>query len=315
WEADTLVHLYSVTKPFAAACLLLLVDRGQVALDEPVATYWPEFARAGKERVTLRQLLSHQAGLLGLREPHPPEAIFDWERMTSLLAAEAPWWEPGREVGEHAYFYGHLVGEVVRRVTGVMPGEFFRREIGGPWGLDFHFGLTSDEQARTATVRGMDDEWRAGLGASPGSLYDQAMGNPPGVLDGEVINSRAWREAQIPAVNGHGTARAVARFYAGFAAGGVLDGVRLFSEEIVREATSVQAAGEDQLLARHVHWGLGFQLDDDGFGMGGLGGALGWGNAEHQFGFGYVTARMWNHDRALAVFDPAARAAGFTPVE
>jgi CubicO group peptidase (beta-lactamase class C family) len=310
WVRDTLVHVYSVTKPFTAACLLLLVERGRMELDAPVARYWPEFGQAGKAKVTVRQLLAHQAGLLGLREPLPLEAIFDWDGMVALLAAEAPWFAPGVGIGEHAYFYGHLVGEVVRRVDGRSLGTFLREEIAEPWGLDFHVGLTPEEQRRTATITGIDKAWRTALGAKPGSLYEQAMCNPPGLLDGDVVNGRAWREAEVPAVNGHGTAAAIARFYAGFAAGGVLDGRRLFSESLVHEAARAQASGEDMLLRRHVDWGLGFQLDVDGFGMGGIGGALGWGNAEHEFGFGYVTARMANHDRAFAVYEAAARVVG-----
>lgn len=310
WRADTLVNVYSVTKPMAAVCLLMLVDRGLVELDTPVARYWPEFGEAGKGTIPVRWLLTHQAGLLGIREPVPAEVIFDWDRTVSLLAAEEPWWEPGARAGEHAYFFGHLVGEVVRRVDGRSLGTFFREEVAGPWGLDFHIGVHPADLGRCASLEGVDADWRESLGATPGSLYAQAMENPPGVLHGDVVNGEAWRRAEIPAVNGHGTARAVARFYAGMADGGELDGVRLLSESLVSQAVTAQVAGEDVLLQHHTEWGLGFQVDVDGFGLGGVGGSLGWGNREHRFGFGYVTRHMGTHDRALSVFAAVASVAG-----
>lgn len=311
WQPDTLVHLYSVTKPLAALALLKLVDSGAVELDAPVARYWPEFAQAGKEGVTLRWLLSHQAGLLGLRAPLPPEAVYDWELMTALLAAEAPWWPPGTRHGEQAFLFGHLVGEVVRRVSGQGLGAFLRAEVTGPWGLDFHVGLTDAEMARCATVVGMTDAWRAGLDATYGPLFAQALDNPPGRLTGAVVNSAAWRRAEIPAINGHATARAIARLYGGLACGGVLDGTRLISAGLLDEALRDQSVGQDIFLRRHVRWGLGFQLDEDGFGHGGLGGALGWGNRDLRFGFGYITNLMAEHDRAMAVYAAVADTLGF----
>ncbi|MGK2964707.1 MAG: serine hydrolase domain-containing protein, partial [Tepidiformaceae bacterium] len=256
WERDTLVNVYSVSKPFAATCLLMLIDRGLVELDAPVARYWPEFAQAGKADVPVRWLLTHEAGVLLLREPQPREAIFDWERMTALLAGEAPWWEPGMRHGELAYFFGHLVGEVVRRVDGRTPGQFLRDEIAGPWGLDFAFGLDDAAIGRCATLEGADAAWREELGAVPGSLYAMALDNPPAALYGEVVNSEAWRRAEVPAVNGHGTARGVARFYAGLAGGGELDGVRLLSAGLVEQAVTTRVAGEDVLLQHENAWGL-----------------------------------------------------------
>jgi CubicO group peptidase (beta-lactamase class C family) len=154
FERDSLVHVYSVTKPMAAFCVLVLADRGVLALDDPVARWWPEFGHAGKERVTVRQALSHQAGLLALRAPQPPEALLDWERICHLLAAESPWWEPGTAHGEHALFYGHICGELVRRCDGRSLGGFWRDEIAAPWSLDFHIGLGADELARAVDLEG-----------------------------------------------------------------------------------------------------------------------------------------------------------------
>ena len=310
WGPDTLVHVYSVTKPFAAVCLLLLVDRGLVELDAPVAAYWPEFAQAGKARIPVRWLLTHQAGVLGIRQPQPRAAIFDWDRIVALLAAEPSWEGHGCRHGGHAYFFDHIVGEVVRRVGGRTFDVFLLEEVARPWTLDFHVGLSAGEQARCATVTGLSKALRDTLIGEQGSIYEQALGNPPAVLDGEVINSPAWRQAAIPAVNGHGTAHAIARFYGGLANGGGLDGVRLLSEALVRDAVAVHVAGEDLLLKRPVSWGLGFQVDTDGFGLGRIGGALGWGNLAHHFGFGYVTNSMASHARALLVYQAAAEVIG-----
>jgi CubicO group peptidase (beta-lactamase class C family) len=310
WQADTLVHVYSVTKPFVAVCLLLLVDRGLVDLDAPVARYWPEFAQAGKAEVPVRWLLTHQAGLPGLHAPQPAAAILDWDRIVALLAAEPPWWPPGTRHGEHAFFFGHLVGEVVRRVSGQSLGAFLRSQVAHPWALDFFVGLSAAELPRCATVVGMDDAWRASLDLAPGTLRERASHNPPGMLDGDVINGAPWRQAQVPAVNGHGSARAIARFYGGLACGGVLDGVRLLSEPLLRSAASVHSSGVDMYLEDAVNWGLGFMVDVDGFGMGGLGGALGWGDPDKRLGFAYVTNRMADHDRAMAVYEAVAAAPG-----
>jgi len=304
WQEDTIVHVYSVTKAFAAVCLLRLIDDGAIELDAPVARYWPEFAQAGKADVPVRWLLTHQAGVLGIREPLPAEAIFDSQRIATALAEEKPWWPPGEKVGEHAYFFGNLVGELVRRVDGRTLGTYLRDEVTGPWNLDFHVGLKPSEEARCAQVVGIDAAWLESLQDEPSEIYDQALGNPSGLLDGAVINSPAWRQAEIPAVNGHGTARAIARFY-GLLSRAAIDSNKdepsMLSPSIVRDATKLHASGDDVLLQCKTQWGLGFQIDDDGFGFGGLGGALGWGNIDHRFGFGFVTNHMADHSRAMLV--------------
>jgi CubicO group peptidase (beta-lactamase class C family) len=303
WSRDTIVHVYSVTKPFAAACLLRLVDAGQVDLDAPVARYWPAFAQAGKAEVRVRWLLTHQAGLLGLREPLPTEAFYDWDRIVGALEREEPWWPPGTRHGEHASFFGHLVGEVVRCVDGRSLGTFLREEIAGPLDIDVHVGLRPDEEARCATVHAIDDDWPERTLGEPGSLHARALGNPPGLVDLDVVNGASWRRAEIPAVNGHGTARGIARFYAALSEGGTLDGVTVLAEETVRAMAGVQCSGPDVLLGEDVSWGLGVGVDEHGFGMGGLGGAFGGGDLERRFGFGYVTATMADFDRVELVAD------------
>lgn len=145
WERDTLVNVWSTTKGPTALCAHILADRGLLDFDAPVAAYWPEFAAAGKEKVLVRHLLSHRAGLSGLREPHSLAELFDWELTTERLAAMEPWWEPGTVSGYHAFTYGFLVGEVVRRVSGLLPGAFLEREVTGPLGIDFTIGLPEKE--------------------------------------------------------------------------------------------------------------------------------------------------------------------------
>ena len=152
WERDTIVNVFSTTKAMTALCAHLLVDRGLLDLDAPVARYWPEFAQAGKERITTRHLLTHSAGLAALRRSLPTEALYDWTRMVEALAAETPWWEPGSANGYHAMTYGYLVGEVVRRLTGKTLGRFLRDEVTAPLGADFHIGLAPSEDARVAEM-------------------------------------------------------------------------------------------------------------------------------------------------------------------
>jgi CubicO group peptidase (beta-lactamase class C family) len=290
WRRDTIVNVFSVTKPLAATCLLLLRERGRVELDEPVASYWPEFSSGA----TVRHVLAHQAGLVALREPQPTELLFDWDRATGLLAAEEPWWEPGTAHGEHALWYGHLVGELVRRIDGRSLGAFFREELAESWGLDFHVGVGASELERVAPVEDPGGAWQAEVLSDARELYRLALDNPPGLVRPEVLNGRAWRTAEIPAVNGHGTARAVARFYACLP--------ELLGADSLAEALSVQAEGRDVLLDDERRWGLGFGLFDGGdFGFGGIGGSLGYGNLERRLGFAYLTSRMGSHDRAETV--------------
>jgi CubicO group peptidase (beta-lactamase class C family) len=299
---DSLVNVYSVTKPMAACCVLMLVDRGAVSLDDPVSRHWPGFAQAGKEAITVRQLLSHQAGVVALREPQANETMFDWARICELLAAEAPWWEPGTAHGEHALFYGHLCGELVRRIDGRTLGTFWREEVAEPWSLDFFIGLRDEELARAVDLTGALPTAEDGDG-----LYARATGNPPGLTDLSVVNSARGRAAEIPAVNGHGNAVAVARFYAGLLAGGQLGGIRLFSQDIVEAMTAGELTGPDLVFEDERTWGLGVAIDSDGYGMGGLGGSLGWADPQLGLAEAYVTRWMRDHQRAEAM-DAAIRA-------
>ncbi|MGN9916220.1 serine hydrolase domain-containing protein [Micromonospora palomenae] len=294
WRPDTLVNVYSVGKPVAALCLLLLVDRGRLDLDDPVATHWPGFHAPA----TVRQVLNHTAGLPTFPVARPAEAVADWELLCADLAAADPEWEPGSVAGEHAWTYGHLVGELVRRVDGRSVGRFLAEEIADPWRLDLGFGLGAADQRRCVDLSYGDPAWPVRMLGEPGSLRARALSNPPGGLDLAVVNSPLWRGALVPAVNLHATASALARLYAGLAADGTLDGVRLFSTELVAEATRVQYDGPDLVLDRRACWTLGMQREPDGsWGMGGIGGSSAWADPERGYVFAYATAHLADHDR------------------
>jgi CubicO group peptidase (beta-lactamase class C family) len=303
WERDTIVNVFSTTKAMAALCAHLLADRGRLDLDAPVAKLWPEFAAAGKHALPVRWLLSHQAGLAALRAPLASEALFDWERMTRALAAEAPWWEPGTRSGYHAMTFGFLVGEVVRRAGGRSLGALFREEVAGPLGADFHIGLPAREDARVAELvpPGAEEVAAAGQAAAvdPASLLGKVMGNPP--LAPALANTLPWRRAEIPAANGHGNARSVARVMAALAGGGALDGVRLLREAALERAISEQCSGPDLVLPIPMRWGLGFMLTQPqlplgpnprAFGHGGWGGSLGIADPDAELSWAYVMNKM-----------------------
>ncbi len=304
WQPDSLVQPYSVAKPFAAVCALLLVDRGQLELDVPVRRYWPQF-RAGAD---VRQLLSHQAGVVALDEPVPTEAFYDWDWLCALLAAQEPAWAPGTGHGESALFYGHLVGELVRRVDGRGLGCFLREQVCGPLGVDFFVGLTAAEQARAVEVTGLDDYCRDRLAGMP-ELYRRAVTNPPGAFDPVVVNGSAWRAAEVPAINGHGTARGAAGLYAALLQG------KLLSPALLGEATAAQCSGVDAVFGQDTAWGLGFGVDTDGFGMGGSGGSYAGASTVGGYAFAFVTGTMGSDARATAVENTFRGCIGVPPLD
>src|SRR4051794_4562222 len=218
WERDTLVNVYSTTKTMTALSALVLADAGELDFNAPVSTYWPEFAAAGKDAVQVRHLMSHTAGLSGWAAPMEPADLYDWEKATSLLAAQEPWWQPGTASGYHAVTQGYLVGEVVRRITGQTLGAFFAKQIAEPLGADFHIGIDAADDARVATLSPPPSltEQMANLPAD--SIVRRTFTNP--VVDVAVTADRDWRAAEIPAANGHGNARSVAAGQSGLASGG-----------------------------------------------------------------------------------------------
>lgn len=328
WEHDTLVNVFSIGKAMAATCAARLAGEGRLDPASRVADQWPEFAAAGKADITVAQLLSHQGGLPAVRAVLPEGAMFDWGRMTSALAAQEPWWRPGTAVGYHVNTFGFLVGEVVRRVTGRSMGTYFRDEIAGPLGADLHIGLAAAQDHRVA-------EMLFGLDAAPvvdrASLDDaqlmefHAYFNPSGLSGAGVVNTRAWRAAEIPSTNAHGTARGVARVYQALVHGGSVDGIDIVSRRALDDAVTEQVAGEDLVLHRPARFGLGFQLtqperplgpNPSAFGHFGAGGSLGFCDPDAGVAFGYVMNRMgprWQNPRNRALIDALYECLGGSP--
>jgi CubicO group peptidase (beta-lactamase class C family) len=257
WQQDTIINVWSTTKTMTALCALILADRGAIDLHAPVARYWPEFSAAGKENVEVRHLLGHTAGLSGWQEPITVETYYDWEKATSLLAAQEPWWEPGTASGYHAVTQGFLVGEVIRRVTGLTVGQSFAAEVAGPLGADFHIGLDPSHFGRVANVIPPTSVLGDELDTS--SIAYRTVTNPR--LDASVSWTEAWRRAEIPAANGHGNARSVALAQAVLACGGQIGGRRFLSPEGCQRVFEEQARGTDLVLNIPVRLGMGYGLN------------------------------------------------------
>lgn len=301
WERDTVVNVWSTTKGIVAACAHRLVDQGMIDLDAPVARYWPEFAQTGKDSLPVRYLLSHQAGLPAISDPMPMGSAFKWDVMTDALARQAPLWEPGTQFGYHALTYGWLVGEVIRRVSGQSVGQYWRDEIATPLSLDFWIGLPDEFEPRVAemipAVMPTDpDNFLLKMIADPNSIGFKMMTNPPDMMLPNTVNTREWRRAEIPAANGHGTARAVARLYAALSRGGELDGVQVMSRGAIDRATVEQAHGIDAVMGVEGNIALGFVLYPNTgpqvFGHSGSGGSLGFADPNARVGLGYAMNRM-----------------------
>jgi CubicO group peptidase (beta-lactamase class C family) len=267
WERDTIVNVYSTTKTMTALTALLIADRGDLDFDAPVAKYWPEFAANGKEHIKVSHLMSHASGLSGWKEPiTAAEDLYDWEKMTSLLAAQAPLWEPGTASGYHMFTFGFLIGEVVRRITGKSLGTVFREEIAEPLGADFHIGLPASEDSRVADIIPLVLPENAGK-IVLSEIEEITFMNLPRDLEiwGRTVrrvNTRAWRSAEIPAVNGHGNARSMAEIHCILANGGVAKGKRFMSEAGCRKALEQQIEGPDLVMSRMppARFGMGFAL-------------------------------------------------------
>ncbi|MFJ6834586.1 serine hydrolase domain-containing protein [Streptomyces sp. NPDC091209] len=287
WQRDTITSVWSVTKTMTALCALILVDRGELDLDAPVGHYWPEFADAGKEKVLVRHLLAHTAGLPDW--DGPVEDLYDWPAATARLAAQAPRWEPGSAAGYHSLTQGFLVGEVVRRITGRSLGEFFAEEVAGPLDADFRIGLPAEHDHRVARAippSGQSEDYAA---SAPGGKAAPTAATRIRVRDG---NSVAWRRAEIPAANGFGNARSIALTQSVPACGGAVRGTRLLSQAGCDRARQEQFSGEDRVLGMPVRWGLGYGLFDNTYGWGGWGGSLVVIDPEHRMTVAYVTQQM-----------------------
>jgi CubicO group peptidase (beta-lactamase class C family) len=307
WARDTLQLVYSATKGATATAAHLLAQRGALDLDAPVAEYWPEFAANGKAEIPVRRLLSHQAGVVALDDPVPLADALSWHPMVAALAAQRPAWTPGTAHGYHGRTFGWLVGEVIRRVSGRTPGRFFAEEVAAPLGLDFFIGLPAGERGRVSRMvykqsldlssvppESIPEEFRALVTAvlDPESLYNRAFAvtDPPAI----DFNAPEVHAAEIPASNGIGTARGLARMYAALI--GEVDGVRLLTPATLADATREQSSGADRVILVPTRFGSGYALPTEAtplmgpssFGHPGRGGSLGFADPEHGIAFGYV---------------------------
>jgi CubicO group peptidase (beta-lactamase class C family) len=302
WQEDTIINVFSTTKTMSCLSLLVLASRGLVDVDAPVATYWPEFEQNGKGNVLVRHLLSHTAGLPGWDQRLDVTDLYDWDKVTGLLAEQATWWEPGWKSGYHGISQGNLVGEVVRRVDGRTVGQFFADEIAKPFGADFHIGTGPDHDARIAPVipapplvYGGDGD---GSGPDKTSIPYRAS-NPR--LNAEDSWTIPWRRAEIPAAGGHGNARGVALAQCAVSAGGSANGVDLLTPATVERIFDVQAAGRDLVLGIGVTFGVGYGLNSPRAPIapnprvcywGGWGGSLCVNDVDAGFTMAYVMNRM-----------------------
>lgn len=302
WAQDTIVNLYSTTKGVAAAEAAILVDRGLLDVEAPVVRYWPEFGEAGKQDIPVKWLLSHQAGLPAIDEPLPPGGALHWPTVIGALERQKPEWIPGSEMGYHAITYGWLIGEVIRRISGMSPGAFLQKEISRPLGIDLFIGTSAAEDVRTAEMIPPQGAPALPTGPDPTSLPARALGiaNPPA---GANVNSREWRAAELPAANGHGNARALARLYGAMARGGDIGGVKLMGPGTIERFAREEAACIDKVIGFEVRRGLGFILNSPGgryhwgpnagtFGHSGAGGSLGFADPRAKLGFGYAMNQM-----------------------
>ncbi len=316
WSHETICDFYSVGKALLGLLLLQQVDAGRVALDDPIGKVWEEFACAGKERATIRQALCHEAGVPGIREPLTNADLFDWDTMTAALAATPAWFVPGSRHVYHTNTYGHLIGELIHRTSGRMPGEALAA-LAGPLNADVFFGVPEAEQKRCAEVM-----WEPSQ-TIPELTYDDlarltgdtamvaaSYFNPPGYASIGVVNTPEWRHAQIGSTSGHGSATGIARMYEALREPG-----RLLSDELLAEATRPASTGPCPVLGETVTFGLGFTPttkrrplgpNAGAFGHFGTGGSLGFCDRVGGIAFGYVMNRViprWQSSCNRALID------------
>jgi CubicO group peptidase (beta-lactamase class C family) len=304
WQHDTLVCMMSVSKGITGLAFNVLIDRGLVDVDAPVARYWPEFAQKGKQSLPVRFVLDHRAGLPIVAEPLWPGAIYDHQATCDALARQAPLWEPGTVAAYHIHTQGFLLGEIIRRVTGKTVGQFIRDEIARPLAADFFLGSMSEhDQARVAEVMpNMEARLFAAKEVEQDTLRSKAFVQNPAEPWPVTLNSRQWREAEIASGNGHANARGVARMYGAFARGGELDGVRLSSPASIEAMITEQHNITELMQDRPYHQALGVLLNTPeavymgpnprAFGHHGIGGSIGFADPDARIGFSYAVNKM-----------------------
>ena len=312
WHDDTLQMIWSGTKGLVAVCILLLIERGLIELDEPVATYWPEFGREGKQDVLVRHVMSHTAGLPGLSSPVTDEELADWQFIASLVAAERPLWSPGSRLYYHSFTYGWMCSQLVKRTDGRTIGRFFADEVATPLGLEIWIGLPDDLEHRVSTMH-LWPRWGQRQNFATDPVQTDTWTGPPLVAGRPLSwNTNVFHKAEIPAVNAIGTARSVARLYGCLARGGEIDGFRLLTKASVELGQKCLAVGQDPITGWPRAYGVGFALQTDkqpfgpvdvAFGHGGAGGSIHGAWPAERIGFSYAMNEMRDE-----VMDPRAAA-------
>ncbi|HEY2070594.1 MAG TPA: serine hydrolase domain-containing protein [Rhizomicrobium sp.] len=294
WEEDTLVNVWSTTKGMMALCVARLVDQGRWSYDDPVAKYWPEFGVRGKDKVTVAQLFSHQAGVCGTSRAITDAELLDTDTIASILAAEPPHWPIGTRSGYHALSIGPLGDTLFKRAIGKTVGQYFRDEIGGPAKVDFYMGLPLSEEGRVAEIA-HDGNPQSGGPAVFNGYQMMAQVNIP--IRAELANMRAWRAQGTPSAGGQGNARSVASVYSALATDRKLNGVELVSRAILDKALTPQIENEDLVLRFPISWGIGFALNKvmqvygpnpQAFGHHGWGGSFGFADPGAGLGVAYA---------------------------
>ena len=293
WKEDTMVCVFSVTKAVASICMHMLHERGVIDVDAPIAHYWPEFGGQGKSGITVRQVLSHQAGLM-FSDAAADGKLWCHREMTGALEAKSPEWIPGTDGGYHSFTFGPILQEIVQRSTGKTLGHFLRHEVGAPLGIEFGFGLSDEENDRCSPffVNEMNGTISAFRHDTRSSVYRCWKALPRD----ESFNSKNWRKLEFASLNGHGNARAIAKLFACLAGDGEVSGVRLLSPARVRNLSSQHWQGMDRFSESHARYNAGFQLSNEvypfgghpgSFGFYGIGGSVGFCDPASHLAFAY----------------------------
>ncbi len=315
WHHDTLVNVFSVGKGVAALIMLQLVDLGLLELDKPLVHWWPEFGQNGKQDITLRQVLTHTAGLVYFPHAIPDDDLFNIGVMVRHVEQLAPVWKPGSQLGYSPIIFGWIVGELCRRVSGLTMGEYVQQKL-FPVVDDegFYFGVPGNQLKNIARVERGDfppepasEKFNTALMKQPDSLTAKAFTNPLAIMAG--VNKKEWQQTELPSANGHGTARFLAKLFGRLSSN---DG-SLLSKNMLKQAITGQISGNDKILLCKLRFGLGYMLSQPAeclagfgssisFGHTGAGGGLAFSDPVQQLGFAYVTRKMANN----VLVDPRA---------
>lgn len=310
WTEETLVNTYSITKGVMATAITQLAEQGKIEYSEKVCHYWPEFAQNGKHNITVRELLSHQSGLCGIEQPLTVEDLYDWDKIIGLLETQPPLWTPGTMAGYHAVTWGYLCGELIYRISGLTPGEYVKRHICEPLGLEFYLGVPDKKLNHCAeligpnhiTEKSISPPLKAANSSAPANpLFDIAQLNPI-ISPFKHASSQPWRRAEIPASNGHSDAVSLARLYGALANGGLLEDTRFLTVAAIDQAIEVAVDNDiDQVMGHVIRRSqAGFILSHDGnygqeprsFGHAGAGGSTAFADPDHSLGFAYVMNQL-----------------------